>query len=80
MRRSHGQTCRITIVGFRAIRQGRYADHRRWMIRSFAMAMNTVLSRIYAPIAFIALAPHCPGEAVLSQWWLDRKPKPAIAR
>ena len=89
----------FTIAGFRATRQRRYADHRRWMIRSFAMTMNTLLSRVYAPIAFIALGPHYPDQAalfqaastltgtmsvltllLLSQWWLDRKPKPAIAR
>ncbi|MFI5591310.1 DUF2306 domain-containing protein [Amycolatopsis sp. NPDC051758] len=88
----------FTIAGFRAIRQRRYADHRRWMIRSFAMTMNTLLSRVYAPIAFITLGPYYSEAALfqaastlagtlslltlllLSQWWLDRKPKPAIAR
>jgi len=88
----------FTIAGFRAIRQRRYADHRRWMIRSFAMTMNTLLSRVYAPIAFITLGPYYSEAALFqaastlsgtlslltlllfSQWWLDRKPKPAIAR
>lgn len=88
-----------TIAGWRAIRQGRYADHRKWMIRSFAMAMNTLISRVYAPIGFLSLASFYPdkGELIqaastlsgtmglltlllLSQWWLDRKPKRAIAR
>ncbi|MFJ7212135.1 DUF2306 domain-containing protein [Amycolatopsis sp. NPDC098790] len=57
----------FTVAGFRAVRQGRYADHRRWMVRSFAMAMNTLLSRVYAPIAFLTLAPHYPDQAVLFQ-------------
>jgi hypothetical protein len=88
-----------TIAGFRATRQRRYADHRKWMIRSFAMTMNTLLSRVYAPLAFLGLGPFYPDKAaliqaastlsgtmsllsllLLSQWWLDRKPKPAIAR
>ncbi|MEU8635109.1 DUF2306 domain-containing protein [Amycolatopsis sp. NPDC048633] len=89
----------FTIAGFRATRQRRYADHRKWMIRSFAMTMNTLLSRVYAPLAFLGLRPFYPDQAsliqaastlsgtmsllsllLLSQWWLDRKPKPAIAR
>ena len=41
-------------------RQRRYADHRKWMIRSFAMTMNTLLSRVYAPIAFLGLGPFYP--------------------
>jgi hypothetical protein len=89
----------FTIAGFRATRQRRYADHRKWMIRSFAMTMNTLLSRVYAPLAFLSLGPFYPDKGALiqaastltgtlslftlllvSQWWLDRKPKPATAR
>ncbi|MEA5358837.1 DUF2306 domain-containing protein [Amycolatopsis sp., V23-08] len=55
----------FTIAGFRATRQHRYADHRKWMIRSFAMTMNTLLSRVYAPIAFLALGPHYSGMETL---------------
>jgi hypothetical protein len=29
------------------------------------MTMNTLLSRVYAPIAFLALGPHYPGIATL---------------
>jgi uncharacterized membrane protein YozB (DUF420 family) len=89
----------FTIAGWRATRQRRYADHRKWMVRSFAMTMNTLLSRVYAPIAFLSLSSSYPDHVsliqaastasgtmslltllLLSQWWLDRKPKPASVR
>jgi len=35
-----------TLVAWRAVRQHRYADHRRWMIRSFALALSAVTLRI----------------------------------
>ncbi|MBE8518179.1 DUF2306 domain-containing protein [Amycolatopsis sp. H6(2020)] len=56
-----------TIAGWRAIRQRRYADHRKWMVRSFAMTMNTLLSRVYAPLAFLGLAPWYPEQGALIQ-------------
>jgi uncharacterized membrane protein len=34
------------VVGFRMVRQGRIADHRRWMVRSFALTMSIVVSRV----------------------------------
>ncbi|KDN16165.1 DUF2306 domain-containing protein [Amycolatopsis rifamycinica] len=89
----------FTIAGWRAVRARRFADHRKWMVRSFAMTMNTLLSRVYAPFAFLGLGPWYPEQGaliqaastlagtmsvltllLLSQWWLDRKPKPASAR
>lgn len=35
-----------TLVGFRMTLKGRYAEHRRWMTYSFALAMHTTLGRI----------------------------------
>ncbi len=90
----------FTIAGWRAIRQRRYADHRKWMIRSFAMTMSTLTSRALSPIAFLLVMPRVDDKSeliltagtlsavlsilsllLLSQWWLDRKPKkPASAR
>ncbi|MEV6444629.1 DUF2306 domain-containing protein [Amycolatopsis sp. NPDC051716] len=90
----------FTIAGWRAIRQRRYADHRKWMIRSFAMTMSTLTSRALSPIAFLLVMPRVDDKneliltagtlsavlsilslLLLSQWWLDRKPKkPASAR
>ncbi|RRR83945.1 DUF2306 domain-containing protein [Streptomyces sp. RP5T] len=34
------------VVGLRMARQGRIADHRRWMVRSFALTMSIVVSRV----------------------------------
>jgi CDP-diglyceride synthetase len=54
----------FTIAGFRATRQRRYADHRKSMIRSFAMTMNILLSGVYAP-AFLSIGPHYADMAAL---------------
>ena len=35
-----------TLVAWRAVRRHRYAAHRRWMIRSFALALSAVTLRI----------------------------------
>jgi uncharacterized membrane protein YozB (DUF420 family) len=35
-----------TVVGWRMARRGRYAEHRRWMLYSFALAMGTTWGRI----------------------------------
>jgi uncharacterized membrane protein YozB (DUF420 family) len=89
----------FTVAGWRAIRQRRYADHRKWMIRSFAMTMNTLMSRALSPLGFLVVMPRVEDKTelilsaatvsgvlsvlallLLSQWWLDRKPKPATGR
>ncbi|GAB3711863.1 DUF2306 domain-containing protein [Amycolatopsis oliviviridis] len=48
----------VTIIGLRMARQRRFADHRRWMSRSFALAMSIVLSRVINVVATIALTPQ----------------------
>ncbi|MEV6880095.1 DUF2306 domain-containing protein [Amycolatopsis sp. NPDC051128] len=89
----------FTIAGWRAVRQRRFADHRKWMVRSFAMCMSTLMSRALSPLAFLIVMPRSADKEalilnaatlsavlsvlillLLSQWWLDRKPKPATAR
>jgi uncharacterized membrane protein YozB (DUF420 family) len=90
----------FTVAGWRAVRQRRFADHRKWMIRSFAMCMNTLMSRALSPLGFLLVLPRGGDKEtmilsaatvsgvlsvltllLLSQWWLDRKPKkPASAR
>ncbi|MFI7117295.1 DUF2306 domain-containing protein [Amycolatopsis sp. NPDC049868] len=47
-----------TFAGWRAARQRRFADHRRWMIRSFALTMSIIVSRVVTPIAMITLEPR----------------------
>jgi uncharacterized membrane protein YozB (DUF420 family) len=48
----------VTIIGYRLARQRRYADHRRWMSRSFALSMSIVLSRVLNIVATIVLTPQ----------------------
>lgn len=89
----------FTVAGWRAVRQRRFAEHRKWMIRSFAMCMNTLMTRALSPIGFLVVMPRGGDKEtmilsaatvsaalsiltllLLSQWWLDRHPKPASAR
>ncbi|MFD7665273.1 DUF2306 domain-containing protein [Streptomyces sp. NPDC059788] len=44
------------IAGYRAARQRRYADHRRWMIRNFALTLVAVASRLCQPVFEHAVA------------------------
>jgi uncharacterized membrane protein YozB (DUF420 family) len=48
----------VTIVGLRMALQRRYGEHRRWMSRSFALAMSIVLSRVVNIVATIVLTPQ----------------------
>jgi uncharacterized membrane protein YozB (DUF420 family) len=47
-----------TLAGFRAIRQRRFADHRQWMLRSFALAFSIVAFRVWMLIAFAVMVPE----------------------
>jgi uncharacterized membrane protein len=40
-----------TAQGWRMARQGRYALHREWMIRSFALTFGAVMLRLYIPLS-----------------------------
>lgn len=48
----------VTIAGLRMARARRYGEHRRWMSRSFALAMSIVLSRVVNVVATIVLTPQ----------------------
>nr|WP_244885534.1 DUF2306 domain-containing protein [Amycolatopsis vancoresmycina] len=48
----------FTIAGWRAIRRRRYGDHRKWMVRSFAMCMNTLMTRALSPVGFLLVLPR----------------------
>ncbi|MFD4253944.1 hypothetical protein ACFWQL_29780 [Amycolatopsis thermoflava] len=56
-------------IGWRTARRRRFGDHRRWMARSFALAMSIVLSRVVNVVATIVLTPQVdttfPGSAEL---------------
>jgi uncharacterized membrane protein YozB (DUF420 family) len=62
----------FTITGYRRARQGRYAEHRRWMIRSFTLTASIITNRAWGPIAFLLLAPSREtafgGNEQLFQW------------
>ncbi len=47
-----------TLQGFRTARQRRYADHRRWMIRSFALTLSIITNRVWGVLVGMALAPQ----------------------
>jgi uncharacterized membrane protein len=41
----------VNLQGLRLAMTGRYAEHRQWMIRSFALTFGAVLLRVYIPIS-----------------------------
>ncbi|MFI7636233.1 DUF2306 domain-containing protein [Nonomuraea sp. NPDC049400] len=47
-----------TLAGWRMARQRRFVDHRRWMVRSFALTMSIVTNRLWGVVFFIALSPQ----------------------
>jgi hypothetical protein len=49
-------TC--TITGYRMVRRRRYVEHRRWMVRSFALTASIITNRIWGVIAFLVLSPR----------------------
>jgi len=49
-----------TISGFRAMRANKLAEHRRWMIRSFALTMSIITNRIWGVLFTIAFTPLLP--------------------
>jgi uncharacterized membrane protein len=51
------------VAGYRAARQRRFADHRKWMIRNYAMAFASIASRFWAPIAYLSMLPELKGPA-----------------
>jgi uncharacterized membrane protein YozB (DUF420 family) len=48
----------FTFTGYRMARQRRFADHRRWMIRSFALTASIITNRIWGAVAVIVLEPQ----------------------
>ena len=78
-------------MAWRAVRAGRIAEHRRWMIRNFALSFAAVTLRLYLPPVFIlglsfefwyaVIAWLCwvPNLAV-AQWLTNRIPESMPAR
>jgi uncharacterized membrane protein YozB (DUF420 family) len=85
-----------TVMGYIRIRQRRIADHRRWMLYSFAMALNIIWGRIFAVLLPLtpfgdsqAAVGHVFGAApwigwvinlILVQWWLNRTANRPVAQ
>jgi hypothetical protein len=51
------------VAGYRAIRQRRYADHRRWMIRNYALTFGAIASRFWIPVMVLATVPQATSVA-----------------
>ena len=47
-----------TFAGWRAARERRFGDHRRWMVRSAALTFSIIVNRIVGPVAMLWLEPQ----------------------
>lgn len=56
----------VTLLGWRAAVQGRLVEHRRWMIRSWALTLAAVTLRIYLPLVMIFDLPFLPWYRAIS--------------
>jgi FtsH-binding integral membrane protein len=78
------------IAGIRAARRRRFADHRKWMIRGFALTLAIIWSRLIfdvvfrtgleTKIDFVVLGEFFGwgpwvAHLLVAQWWLDRTAK-----
>lgn len=66
-----------TAQGLRAVLGRRYGEHRRWMIRSFALTFAAVTLRLYLPIAPILGYDFMPAYVAIS--WLCWVPNLLLA-
>jgi len=48
----------VTLTGFRMAQQHRLYEHRRWMIRSFALTMSVITNRVWSVVWYLALSPQ----------------------
>lgn len=46
------------VAGYRMARQRRFVEHRRWMIRSFALTTSIVVNRVWLILFVVLLLPH----------------------
>ena len=67
-----------TTLGYRAIRTGDVARHRRWMTRSFALTYAAVMLRIYLPIAMVVGLEFSQAYPVIA--WLCWLPNLVVAQ
>ncbi|MFY1597025.1 DUF2306 domain-containing protein [Micromonospora sp. WMMD737] len=82
-----------TVLGFRAARRRRYAEHRKWMVYSFAFALQTVWGRVIFLVSAAtgwSLNPIVAAEVngwgstlvnvAIAYWWLRRTARPSRLR
>lgn len=78
----------FTLLGWRAAVGGRFVEHRRWMIRSWALTLAAVTLRIYLPLVEVFDLPFLPWyraisfaawvpNLMLAELWLRRSSPPA---
>jgi uncharacterized membrane protein len=74
----------VTLLGWRAAVRGRLVEHRRWMIRSWALTLAAVTLRLYLPLVMMLELPFPPAyraisflcwvpNLVVAELWLRRK-------
>jgi len=68
-------TC--TVMAFVRIRQGNRVDHRRWMIRSYALTLAAVTLRLYLPASFGLGVPFASAYPVIA--WICWVPNLIVA-
>ncbi|WP_454713929.1 DUF2306 domain-containing protein [Caulobacter segnis] len=56
----------VNLLGWRAALQGRFAEHRRWMIRSWALTLAAVTLRLYLPAVLVLDVPFLPWYRAIS--------------
>ncbi|NUP64411.1 MAG: DUF2306 domain-containing protein [Nonomuraea sp.] len=47
-----------TLAGWRMARRRRFVEHRRWMVRSFALTMSIITNRLWGAVFFVTLSPQ----------------------
>lgn len=55
-----------TAMGWRYARMRRFAEHRRWMIRSWALTLSAVTLRLYLPLAAVMGLPGLTSYLAIS--------------
>ena len=56
----------VNLLGWRAALQGRFTEHRRWMIRSWALTLAAVTLRLYLPLVLAMDLPFLPWYRAIS--------------
>ncbi len=81
----------VNILGWRAALERRFADHRRWMIRSWALTLAAVTLRLYLPTVMILHLPFLPAyraiaflcwvpNILIAELYLRGRPSPDLAK